>query len=136
MLTNNFLIDHGSIRSKHSIALSSSPSKSNRSHTHVPSLPPPIITPSVDDIRNRPVSWISQSSATSANTTSTISPGGHMFDQALFDEFPSVPQDLPQIPFPTTAPALPRASLDPQSYMSRSATLPLRSRRHSGHKLG
>lgn len=114
----------------HTIA-SSNPSSVRRSNTVIPALPPILTTD--EDGRHRPVSWQSQSSATSTATTSTVSPG---FDDSLFDAFPAVPQDLPQVPFPTSPSAgitsFPRISIDHQ----QSATLPARSRNQSAQRLG
>lgn len=94
--------------------------KPSRSNTQAPALPPIVTADDTDPNGNRHVSWQSQSSA---NTTSTISPGGPLFDQALFDAFPSVPQDVPS-PGPGTT-AFPLVT-----------TLPPRTRKHSAHKLG
>lgn len=101
-------------------------SKLSRSHTQPPTLP--LILPVDNDLANhRPVSWQSQSSTASTNTTSTVSPA-NLFTEELFDAFPSVPQEVPS-PGPG-ATTFPRMSHD----VARSASLPLRTRRHSVQK--
>ncbi|KAF7979569.1 hypothetical protein HWV62_41852 [Athelia sp. TMB] len=95
----------------------------------LPSIPSPMGTPHTQD---RPVSWMSHSSTSSTNTTnttSTISPG--LFGEELFNAFPSVPQQVPQA-FPGTS--MPRASIGGHE-VGRTATLPLRTRRHSAQRI-
>jgi hypothetical protein len=115
------------------LSISTTHSKLSRSNTQPPTLPPILTSEDNKDLdNNRPVSWQSQSSTTSTNTTSTVSPGGKLFTQELFDSFPSVPQEVPiASPGPGTT-TFSRTSYD----VARSATLPLRTRRQSAQKLG
>ncbi|KIM86249.1 hypothetical protein PILCRDRAFT_320685 [Piloderma croceum F 1598] len=87
-------------------------SKHPRSNAQPPALPPILSTNDTDLAAHRPISW---QSTTSTNTNSTVSPGGRLFDDALFDA------------------NFPRTSMHE---VGRSATLPPRTRKHSAQKLG
>jgi len=79
------------------------------------------------DARNpRPASWVP-----SRDSSSEFSISGSVFDNDIFDAFPSVPQTLP--PAPTTS----NSYLSPQDYpaVGRSSTLPANMRKCASQRL-
>jgi len=97
-----------------------------------PALPPILSTNDTDLAAYRPISW---QSTTSTNTNSTVSPGDQLFDDALFDAFHPSRKRFHRF---HTRPAL---GLEPTKFprtsmheVSRSVTLPPRTRKHSAQK--